>query len=112
MIAITEIHVFWLFQGMSFSSGLYCRKHIRGSEDAETVARLRKAGGIPLAITNTSEVCMWWESHNRVHGRTNNPYNTSRIVGGSSGGEACIQAAAGNTLIQCGENKFKIIASN
>lgn len=85
---------------MSFSAGLYCRKHIRGSEDAETVQCLRKAGAIPLAITNTSEVCMWWESHNRVHGRTNNPYDTSRIVGGSSGGEACIQAAAGNKSIQ------------
>ncbi|XP_059472148.1 fatty-acid amide hydrolase 2 isoform X2 [Neocloeon triangulifer] len=87
-----------MVEGMSFTAGLHCRKHIRGSEDAETVARLRKAGAIPLAITNTSEVCMWWESHNRVHGRTNNPYDTSRIVGGSSGGEACIQAAAGTPM--------------
>lgn len=39
-----------------------------------------------------------WESHNRVHGRTNNPYDTNRIVGGSSGGEGCIQGAAGSAF--------------
>ena len=31
---------------------------------------------------------MWMESNNKVYGRTNNPYDPSRIVGGSSGGEA------------------------
>jgi fatty acid amide hydrolase 2 len=31
---------------------------------------------------------------NTVHGRTSNPYDTNRIVGGSSGGEGCIQGAA------------------
>ncbi|XP_065342069.1 fatty-acid amide hydrolase 2-B isoform X2 [Cloeon dipterum] len=82
-------------KGMSFTAGLYCRKDIRADGDAETVALLRAAGAIPLVITNTSEVCMWWESHNRVYGRTNNPYDTSKIVGGSSGGEACNLSAAG-----------------
>lgn len=48
---------------------------------------MRKAGAIPLAVTNVSELCMWWESTNTVYGRTNNPYNTNHIVGGSSGGE-------------------------
>lgn len=33
-------------------------------------------------------------SVNPNHGRTNNPYDTNRIVGGSSGGEGAIQAAA------------------
>lgn len=39
-----------------------------------------------------------WESANTLHGRTNNPYDTNRIVGGSSGGEGCIQAAAGSAF--------------
>jgi fatty acid amide hydrolase 2 len=30
---------------------------------------------------------MWMESNNHVYGRSNNPYDTGRIVGGSSGGE-------------------------
>ena len=39
---------------------------------------------------------MWMESTNRVYGRTNNPYDASRIAGGSSGGEAAIIAAGGS----------------
>jgi fatty acid amide hydrolase 2 len=39
---------------------------------------------------------MWYESNNRVYGRTNNPYDPSRIVGGSSGGEGAIIGAGGS----------------
>lgn len=31
-----------------------------------------------------------WESSNPVHGRSRNPYDANRIVGGSSGGEGCL----------------------
>lgn len=54
------------------------------------MARLRKAGAIPLGVSNTSELCMWMESYNEVYGRSNNPYDHARIVGGSSGGEGAI----------------------
>lgn len=76
--------------GMPNSTGVPARKHLRASTDAPTVALLRAAGAIPLGVTNTSEVCMWMESSNRVYGRTNNPYDPTRIVGGSSGGEGAI----------------------
>lgn len=69
------------------TSGLVHRKDYRAPADAPTIAQFREAGAIPFAITNTSEICMWWESVNCVHGRTSNPYDTNRIVGGSSGGE-------------------------
>ncbi|XP_037954495.1 fatty-acid amide hydrolase 2-A-like [Teleopsis dalmanni] len=81
-------------KGLLHTSGLYCRKDVRASEDSDAMALMRKAGAIPFALTNVSEVCMWWESNNSVHGRSRNPYDTNRIVGGSSGGEGCIQAAA------------------
>uniref|UniRef100_A0A336K9U2 CSON004845 protein n=1 Tax=Culicoides sonorensis TaxID=179676 RepID=A0A336K9U2_CULSO len=81
-------------KGMLHTAGLVCRKDIRGEEDAESMGLMRKAGAIPLALTNVSECCMWWESFNKVHGRSNNPYDVNRIVGGSSGGEGAIQAAA------------------
>ena len=76
--------------GMPHSAGLVARKHVRATSDATTVARVRAAGAIPMGVTNTSELCMWMETNNRLYGRTNNPYDVSRIVGGSSGGEGAI----------------------
>lgn len=81
-------------KGLIHTAGLYKRRNIIAEEDAESIGQLRKAGAIPIGLTNISELCMWWESYNTVHGRTYNPYNTNHIVGGSSGGEGCVQAAA------------------
>ena len=72
-----------------------CRKGIKAPEDSPTAAALRRAGGIPLAVTNVSELCMWMEAANPVYGRTCNPYHTSRTAGGSSGGEGALIGAAG-----------------
>ena len=58
-----------------------------------TVRRLRAAGAIPIGVTNISEACMWLESNNPVYGRSSNPYDPTRIVGGSSGGEGAIVAS-------------------
>jgi fatty acid amide hydrolase 2 len=82
--------------GMPQSSGMVARKALIAGEDATGVARLRAAGAIPLGVTNTSELCMWMESDNKVYGRTNNPYDASRIAGGSSGGEGAIVGAGGS----------------
>ena len=54
--------------------------------------------GIPIGVTNVSELCMWMESSNKVYGRTNNPYHIGRTCGGSSGGEAAILAAGGSPM--------------
>lgn len=84
-------------EGMPQTAGLLARRQLGGaSSDATAVARLRRAGAIPVGVTNTSELCMWLESNNRVYGRTNNPYDPTRIVGGSSGGEGAIIAAGGS----------------
>lgn len=77
-------------QGMPQSSGVLDRKNFRASENAPTVQRILDSGAIPLGVTNTSELCMWYESSNKVYGRTKNPYNQNKIVGGSSGGEGAI----------------------
>lgn len=78
------------FEGTPQASGLKSRCHIINDSDAVTVANLRAAGAIPLGVTNTSELCMWMESYNEVYGRSHNPYDQSRTVGGSSGGEGAI----------------------
>jgi len=83
-------------KGMPNTSGLLARKDVVAAEDAVTVARLKDAGAIVLGVTNTSELCLWMESDNRVWGRTSNPYDPTRIVGGSSGGEGAIVGAGGS----------------
>jgi fatty acid amide hydrolase 2 len=80
-------------EGMPNCSGLVARKDYRCTADATGTARYRAAGAIPLGVTNVSELCMWMESANNVYGRTNNPYDLARIVGGSSGGEAALVAS-------------------
>ncbi|XP_048510685.1 fatty-acid amide hydrolase 2-B isoform X2 [Athalia rosae] len=82
--------------GMKQTAGLVERRNTVAERDAEAVRLLRAAGAIPLATTNVSELAMWWESSNCLYGTSKNPYNTRHIVGGSSGGEGCILAAAGS----------------
>lgn len=76
---------FKIVLGLSSTCGLVSRKGLTATDDCEPVQRMRSSGAIPLALTNTSEICMWWETYNKLHGRTNNPYDTTRTVGGSSG---------------------------
>lgn len=84
------------FTGFPQVSGMVARKQAIADHEAPTITRLRAAGAIPLGFTNTPELCMWMETHNRVYGRTNNPYNPAHIVGGSSGGEGAIIGAGGS----------------
>ncbi|XP_049516601.1 LOW QUALITY PROTEIN: fatty-acid amide hydrolase 2-A-like [Dermacentor silvarum] len=84
-------------KGMLQDSGLVLRKGFRAPQDADGMALLRAASAIPPALTNISELCMWWESYN-LHERTNNPYDSRRICGRSSGGEGSLIASAGSVI--------------
>jgi len=77
-------------EGMPNSTGCVARRDFRSAETAPTAQRLLDAGAIPLGLTNTSELTLWIESENRLYGRTRNPYDSTRIAGGSSGGEGAI----------------------
>jgi fatty acid amide hydrolase 2 len=72
---------------MSQCVGSLKRCGIKADEDSEAVKLIRKAGAIPLLVSNTPEFCLSWETNNLVTGRTCNPYNFLRTSGGSSGGE-------------------------
>jgi Asp-tRNA(Asn)/Glu-tRNA(Gln) amidotransferase A subunit family amidase len=72
---------------MSQSVGSLARCGIKADKDSEAVKLIRKAGAIPLLVSNTPEYCLSWETNNLVTGRTLNPYNPLRTCGGSSGGE-------------------------
>lgn len=66
--------------------------------DATAVARLRAAGGIPLAKTNLPEFSYWTETDNLITGRSLNPWDSARTPGGSSGGESAAIAAGMSPL--------------
>lgn len=85
-------------EGMPWSCGILSRKGTKAVEDADIVKSLKSAGAILIAVTNIPELNMWIECRNYVYGQTNNPYNTNRIVGGSSGGEACIVSCCGSPI--------------
>lgn len=61
--------------------------------DAPLVRRLRQAGAIVLGKTNIHELSFGWTSNNQAFGAVHNPYDRSRIPGGSSGGTAAAVAA-------------------
>ena len=62
-------------------------------EDAEVVQRLKSAGAHFLGKTNVPVDLADFQSYNDVYGTTNNPWNTERTPGGSSGGSAAALAA-------------------
>ncbi|GAA0983053.1 MULTISPECIES: amidase [Streptomyces violaceusniger group] len=73
------------------------RDHVPAT-DATAVARLRAAGGIPLAKTNLPEFSYWTETDNVITGRSLNPWDHERTPGGSSGGESAAIAAGMSPL--------------
>jgi len=73
--------------GLRHTLGLMSRRNVKAEEDADVVILLKEAGGILIAVTNIPEYNLWVETRNNVYGQTLNPYNTTRTVGGSSGGE-------------------------
>lgn len=67
-------------------------------EDAPCVQQVKKAGAIVLLVSNTPELCLCWETYNKVSGRTKNPHDLRRTPGGSSGGEGALLGSGASLL--------------
>ncbi|MGH3577877.1 MAG: amidase family protein, partial [Mycobacterium sp.] len=93
----------WETEGLVTTSGAPELKDHIPLADALSVSRLKAAGAIIFGKTNTPLYAGDFQTFNDVYGRTNNPWDTSRTAGGSSGGSAAA-VAAGLTTLELGSD--------
>jgi amidase len=90
-------------RGMRTTSGFPPLAEHVPATDADAVARLRDEGAIVFGKTNLPTMAGDWQSYNPLFGVTNNPWDTARTPGGSSGGSAAA-VAAGLTGLELGSD--------
>ncbi len=84
-------------KGMKTTAGSLFWKDFVPDEDAFVVEKLKRAGAIILGKTNMHEIALGVTNNNPHFGPCRNPYDPSKISGGSSGGSA-VAVATGMAL--------------